>query len=55
MATSPLFLWNASDALVWAILGVKSFTLLPYAFLNLLIPLFSVFYAYRGYTLKKPE
>lgn len=51
--TSPLIPWNTCGAYMSATLGVGSFAFLPYAFLNLLCPLISLFYAATGITISK--
>ena len=51
--TSPLFPWNSCGAFMGATLGVSPFLYLPYAFLNLLVPLVSIFYGYTGITMEK--
>jgi NhaC family Na+:H+ antiporter len=51
--TSPLIPWNTCGAFMTATLGVYSLAYLPYAFLNLLNPLVSIFYGYTGITMEK--
>ena len=51
--TSPLFPWNSCGAFMGATLGVNPFVYLPYAFLNLLVPLVSIFFGYTGITMEK--
>ncbi|WP_042273055.1 Na+/H+ antiporter NhaC [[Clostridium] dakarense] len=51
--TSPLIPWNTCGAYMSATLGVGSFAFLPYAFLNLLCPLISLFYGATGITISK--
>ncbi|SHK39948.1 Na+/H+ antiporter NhaC [Paramaledivibacter caminithermalis] len=51
--TSPLVPWNTCGSFMWKTLGVHPFAYLPYAFLNLLNPLVSIFYAYTGITMEK--
>lgn len=53
--TSPLVPWNTCGAYMSTVLGVGSFTYLPFAFLNLLSPLVSVFYGFTGITIHKIE
>lgn len=53
--TSPLVPWNTCGAFMYKTLGVHPFAYLPYAFLNLLNPLISIFYAYTGITMEKIE
>jgi NhaC family Na+:H+ antiporter len=38
---------------MWATLGVNPFVYLPYAFLNLMNPVVSIFYGYTGITMEK--
>lgn len=51
--TSPLIPWNTCGSFMWKTLGVHPFAYLPYAFLNLLNPLVSIFYGYTGITMEK--
>ncbi len=53
--TSPLIPWNTCGAYMSSVLGVSSFTYLPFAFLNLLSPLISIFYGFTGITIQKIE
>lgn len=51
--TSPLIPWNTCGAFMHATLGVHPFAYLPYAFLNLINPLVSIFYGFTGITMLK--
>ena len=51
--TSSLIPWNTGGAYMWATLGVFPFAYLPFAFLNLINPLISIFYGYTGITMAK--
>lgn len=51
--TSPLIPWNSCGAFMHATLGVNPLVYLPYAFLNLMNPLVSIFYGYTGITMEK--
>jgi NhaC family Na+:H+ antiporter len=51
--SSPLIPWNSCGAFMWATLGVNPFVYLPYAFLNLMNPVVSIFYGYTGITMEK--
>ncbi len=51
--TSPLIPWNTCGSFMWNTLGVHPFAYLPYAFLNLINPLISIFYGYTGITMEK--
>ncbi len=51
--TSPLIPWNTCGAYMHASLGVHPFAYAPYAFLNLINPLVSIFYGYTGITMEK--
>lgn len=51
--TSPLIPWNSCGSFMWQTLGVHPFAYLPYAFLNILNPLISIFYGYTGITMEK--
>jgi NhaC family Na+:H+ antiporter len=53
--TSPLIPWNSCGAFMWATLGVYPLAYLPYAFMNLLNPLVSIFYGFTGITMDKVE
>jgi len=53
--TSPLIPWNTCGAYMSGVLGVSSFTYLPFAFLNILSPLISIFYGFTGITIQKIE
>lgn len=51
--SSPLIPWNSCGAFMHATLGVSPLLYLPYAFLNLLNPVVSIFYGYTGITMEK--
>ncbi|MFT9497586.1 Na+/H+ antiporter NhaC [Anaerosolibacter sp.] len=51
--TSPLIPWNTCGAFMFSTLGVHPFAYLPYAFLNLINPLVSIFYGFTGITMEK--
>lgn len=51
--TSSLIPWNSGGAFMYATLGINPLLYLPYAFLNLLTPLISIFYGYTGITITK--
>lgn len=53
--SSPLIPWNTCGAFMFATLGVSPFVYLPFAFLNLLNPVVSVFYGYTGITMHKAD
>jgi len=53
--TSPLIPWNSCGAFMWATLGVYPLAYLPYAFLNLLTPVVSIFYGFTGITMEKTD
>jgi len=46
--SSPLIPWNSCGAYMYGVLGVNPLLYLPFAFLNLLNPLISLFYGYTG-------
>ena len=50
--TSAMIPWNTCGAFMLSTLGVHPFAYLPYAFLNLLNPIISVFYGYTGITME---
>ena len=51
--SSSLVPWNTGGAFMGATLGVHPFAYLPFAFLNLINPLVSVFYGFTGLTMHK--
>jgi Na+:H+ antiporter, NhaC family len=51
--TSPLVPWNTCGAFMHSALGVHPFAYLPYAILNLINPLVSIFYGYTGITMER--
>ncbi len=53
--TSPLIPWNSCGAFMGATLGVSPLLYLPYAFLNLVQPMVSIFYGYTGITMEKVD
>ncbi len=53
--TSPLVPWNSCGLFMSGTLGVATVAYAPYAFLNLLNPLISIFYGYTGLTMTKLE
>ncbi len=54
--TSPLIPWNSCGAFMWATLGVYPLAYAPFAFMNLLNPVISIFYGFTGITMEKlPE
>jgi NhaC family Na+:H+ antiporter len=53
--TSSLIPWNTCGAYMGGVLGVSAFTYLPFAFLNLLSPMISIFYGFTGITMQKIE
>ena len=53
--SSPLIPWNSCGAFMGATLGVSPLLYLPYAFLNLINPVVSIFYGYTGITMEKAD
>ncbi len=53
--SSPLVPWNTCGAFMAATLGVSPLAYLPFAFLNLLNPVISVFYGFTGLTMDRVE
>ncbi|MED5461362.1 MAG: Na+/H+ antiporter NhaC family protein, partial [Pseudomonadota bacterium] len=51
--TSPLVPWNTCGAYMSATLGVATLAYLPFAFVNLINPLVSMFYGFTGFTMVK--
>lgn len=53
--TSPLIPWNTCGAFMSTTLGVSALAYAPFAFMNLLVPLITVFYGFAGITMKPLE
>ncbi len=53
--TSALIPWNTCGAYMAATLGVATFSYAPFAFFNLLCPLFAIFYGFTGFALRPSE
>lgn len=53
--TSPLVPWNSCGLFMSSTLGVATVAYLPFAFLNIINPLVSIFYGYTGITMEKIE
>ncbi|MBS4536390.1 Na+/H+ antiporter NhaC [Clostridium sp. D2Q-14] len=51
--TSPLVPWNTCGSFMYQTLGVHPFAFAPFAFVNLLNPLISIFYGFTGLTMEK--
>jgi len=51
--TSVLIPWNTCGATQSAVLGVATFTYLPYCFFNIISPLMTIAYAYLGIKIEK--
>ena len=51
--TSPLIPWNTCGAFMSTTLGVNALAYAPFAFLNLLVPIITIFYGYAGITMTK--
>ena len=51
--TSAIVPWNTCGAYQSTVLGVSTFTYLPYAFFNYLSPLMTITYAYLGIKIRK--
>lgn len=51
--TSPLIPWSTCGAYMHATLGIHPFAYLPYALINLINPLISIFYGFTGITMEK--
>ena len=51
--TSPLIPWNTCGAFMSTTLGVSALAYAPFAFLNLLVPLITIFYGFAGITMTK--
>ncbi|MDR1331877.1 MAG: sodium:proton antiporter [Tannerella sp.] len=51
--TSPLVPWNTCGMTQATVLGVPTFTYLPYCFFNIISPLMSILVAATGYKIKK--
>jgi NhaC family Na+:H+ antiporter len=50
--TSPLVPWNTCGAYMAATLGVATLAYLPYCFFNLINPLVSAAYGFKGFTIE---
>ena len=48
--TSPLVPWNTCGAYMASVLGVPTMAYLPFAFINLLTPILTVFYGFTRIT-----
>jgi NhaC family Na+:H+ antiporter len=53
--TSVLIPWNSCGATQSAVLGVATFSYLPYCFFNLISPLMTIAYAYFGIKIKRSK
>ena len=53
--TSALVPWNTCGAFMGTTLGVSALAYAPFAFMNLLIPLITIFYGYTGITMTRLE
>jgi NhaC family Na+:H+ antiporter len=53
--TSALVPWNTCGAFMGTTLGVSALAYAPFAFMNLLIPLITIFYGFTGITMTKLE
>jgi len=51
--SSPLIPWNTCGAFMHGALGISPFLYLPFAFLNLINPVVSIFYGFTGLTMHK--
>ncbi len=51
--TSVLIPWNTCGATQSAVLGITTFSYLPYCFFNLISPIMTIVYAYLGIKIKK--
>ena len=51
--TSVLVPWNTCGAYQSGVLGVATFSYLPFAFFNLISPLMTIFFAYAGIKIRK--
>jgi NhaC family Na+:H+ antiporter len=53
--TSPLIPWNSCGLFMSGTLGVSTWAYAPWAFLNILNPLISIFYGFTGITMEKVD
>ncbi|MBN1998143.1 Na+/H+ antiporter NhaC [candidate division KSB1 bacterium] len=53
--SSSLVPWNTGGAYMWATLGVYPLAYLPFAFLNLITPMISIFFGLTGLTIVKND
>ncbi len=49
---SPMIPWNINGLMMAGILGVSVLEFIPYAFLPMLLPIFSLLYGFTGFTIK---
>ncbi len=47
--------WNTCGSFMASSLGVPTLSYLPYAFLNIITPIISLFYGYSGITIARGE
>ena len=53
--TSVLIPWNSCGATQSAVLGIATFTYLPYCFFNIISPLMTIAYGYLNIKIKRSE
>ena len=51
--TSVFIPWNTCGVFIFGTLGVSAFEYAPYAILNFVVPIISIFYALTGFTIEK--
>jgi NhaC family Na+:H+ antiporter len=50
--TSPLIPWNSCGAYMAGVLGVATFSYLPYCFFNIASPIISLLYGFTGFKIE---
>ncbi|SDF42795.1 Na+/H+ antiporter NhaC [Sporolituus thermophilus] len=51
----PLIPWSVHAFYILGVLGVSAYDFAPYAFLNWIVPLFSIFYGYTGFAIWRTD
>ncbi|NKB36971.1 MAG: Na+/H+ antiporter NhaC [Gammaproteobacteria bacterium] len=53
--TSALIPWTTCGAYIYGVLGLTTFTYIPFCFFNIINPIISAIYGYTGFTIVKDE
>jgi Na+:H+ antiporter, NhaC family len=51
--TSPLVPWNSCGAYMAGVLGIATFSYLPYCFFNIASPIISLLYGFTGFRIER--